>query len=74
MEIFRLGRRTPRSEKHSVSFWNIFKNIRVELFRFFDIFSYFRYITQIKYPKKAYMYIEMITEESSTTSGQKFFF
>ena len=42
-------------------------------FRFFDIFSYFRYITQIKYPKKAYKYIEMITEESSRTSGQKFF-
>ena len=60
--------------EYSVSFWKNFKEIRVEFFRFFEIFSYFRYITLIKYPKRSYLHIEMITGESSTISGQIFFF
>ena len=73
MEIFRLGRRTPRSEKHSVSFWKIFKNIRVEFFRFFDIFSYFRYITQIKYPKNP-ISIQKSSLKKALQLRVKFFF
>ena len=69
-----LPRRAKYQYEYSVSFWENFKEIRVEFFRFFEIFSYFRYITLIKYPKSVYLHIEMITEESSTISGQNFFF